>query len=226
MVYAYHQFDFNGVTYRETSAPALAQIRVGSSGTADAHVAVVTDTKCNACHGDLRLHGNTRKGVEGCVMCHASGAEDRPNVLAGQTQDPAPDTIDFRVMIHKIHYAEELSVVQNGGKYDIVGFASGQPADTGSVIDFSDGTLPTMPEGAKQCVTCHASDAWKVPVERPDMNIWKVACTSCHDSSATAAHVQLNTLGIGQEACAACHGPEDTFSVENVHKVRITGLKQ
>ncbi|MBI1826455.1 MAG: hypothetical protein HY287_01475 [Planctomycetes bacterium] len=225
MVYAYRQFDFDGVTYRETSSPALAQIRVGSSGTADAHVPVVTDTTCNACHGDLRFHGNTRKGVEGCVLCHSSAAEDRPNVLAGQSQDPTPDTIDFRVLIHKIHYAENLDLVTNGGKYDIVGFAPGQPSDTGNVNDFSGGTLPTMPAGAEQCITCHVSDAWKVPVERSDINIWKVACTSCHDSSATAAHVQLNTLGIGQEACSVCHGADAAFSVENVHKVRITGLK-
>lgn len=213
MVYAYRQVDFGGVTYRETSSPAFSQIRVGSSGTAEPHVPVVTDTKCNACHGDLRLHGNTRKGVEGCVMCHTSGAEDKPNVPVDETQAPEPDTIAFRVMIHKIHYASDLAVVKTGGKYDING------------VDFSKGVFPSMPGGARNCEACHATDAWKAPIERNDVNIWKVACTSCHDAAGVAVHVQLNTLGVGQEACATCHGEGSTFSVERMHKVRITGLR-
>ena len=123
-------------------------------------------------------------------------------------------------MIHKIHDARDLDVVMNDGIYDIVGFASGQPLTIGNVNDFSTGTLPSMPGGAKDCQACHATDAWKSPVERSDVNIWKVACTSCHDSSATSVHVQLNTLGLGQEGCAVCHGEGAAFSVEREHMVR------
>jgi OmcA/MtrC family decaheme c-type cytochrome len=220
MVYAFRQFDFDDATYREASPPGLMAIRVGTSGPATGYAGIVIDAKCNSCHGDLRFHGNSRKGIAECVLCHVAGAEDRPNTLPEQTQDPTPDSIDWKVMIHKIHNAEELDVVKNGGQYDIVGFAAGQPPDTGNVNDFSTGVLPSMPGGAKNCEACHATDAWKAPIERNDVNIWKVACTSCHDSSAVAAHVELNTLAVGREACATCHGDGAFFSVEEVHKIR------
>ena len=221
MIYAYRTFTTGGLTYREVSAPGLKPIRIGSTGTAAAYPGYVTDAKCNACHGDLRLHGNGRKGVENCVMCHVAGAEDRPNVVSG-TQDPAPDTIDFKVLIHKLHNARELSVVTNGGKYDIVGYAAGAASNTGNLIDFSTAFTPVMPDGNKNCAKCHATDAWKTPVERSDVNIWKVACTSCHDSAATAAHVTLNTLpGVGGapgiESCTTCHGDGAAFAVDLVH---------
>jgi len=222
MIYAYREVVVDGTTYRDATLPALAAIRIGSAGAAASYPGFVTDAKCNACHGDLRFHGNGRKGVANCVMCHVAGAEDRANPVGGQTQDPAPDTIDWKVMIHKIHSARELSVVKNGGRYDLIGFASGQPATTGNVLDFSHAYTPVMPDGAKNCTACHATDAWKTPVERTDVNIWKVACTSCHDSAATATHVALNTLAVGGgepglEACGVCHGEGRAFSVAKSH---------
>ena len=220
MVYAYREFEVADTTYRETSPPGLFQIRVGSAGAVSAYPGYVTDTTCNACHGDLRSHGNTRKGVESCVLCHTGGAEDRMNPLPGQMQDPVADSIDWKILIHKIHNARELDVVETGGNYDLIGFAFGQPPDTGNVNYFSTGLLPTMPGEARHCTACHAEDAWKTPVERADVNIWKVACTSCHDSNATAVHVQLNTLGVGQEACAVCHGEGAFFSIETAHRIR------
>jgi hypothetical protein len=211
LLYSTRQFTYNGVTYREASPSATRNIRIGSAGALTSYAGVVTDTKCNACHGDLALHGNQRKGVRGCILCHTSGAEDRPNPPGGQTQAPEPDLIDFRVMIHKIHNARELDVVKSGGVYDLIGFSG--------VLDFSTGMLPSMPGEAKHCTACHANDMWKNPVERDNMNVWKIACTSCHDSLATSVHVELNTLGVGQEACRTCHGPGRAFSVERSHRV-------
>lgn len=217
MVYAFRQFDYEDATYRETSPPGLMDIQVGAAEPVSAYANTVTDTTCNACHGDLRFHGNSRKGVAGCVLCHVAGAEDRANPVAGQTQDPAPDSIDWKIMIHKIHYAEELDVVKSGGAYDLIGFAAGQPSDTGNVNDFSIGGFPSQPTGARNCTACHATDSWKAPVERDDVSIWKVACTSCHDSTDVEVHVELNTLSVGREGCATCHGDGAAFSVERVH---------
>ena len=216
-IWAYRQFDFETQTYRETSLPGLAQLRINSAGSESAYNGLVTDAKCNACHGDLRLHGNGRRGVAECVLCHTAGAEDRPNVVAGQTPPATDETIDMKVMIHKLHYGADLPSVLAGGKYEIVGFASGAPSDTGSVVDFSHDVFPSMPGGVKDCTVCHATDAWKAPLERSTVNIWKVACTSCHDTTATAVHVQLNTAGVGEEGCAVCHGEGRLISVESVH---------
>jgi OmcA/MtrC family decaheme c-type cytochrome len=214
MVYVYRTFTIGTTTYREVSAPGLKPIRIGSTGTAAAYPGYVTDAKCNSCHGDLRLHGNGRKGVQNCVMCHVAGAEDKTTPASG-TQDPAPDTIDFKVLIHKLHNARDLSVVLNGGKYDLVVYGN-------ALVDFSTAFTPVMPDGNKNCAVCHATDAWKTPVERTDVNIWKVACTSCHDSAATSAHVTLNTLpGVGGapgiESCATCHASGAAFAVDLMH---------
>ena len=216
LVYGYRQVVVEGLTYREVSPPGLFPIVIGAAVPTNVYPGFVTDEKCNACHGDLRFHGNGRKGVAGCVMCHTGGAEDQPTPANGQTQDPAPDTIDFKVLIHKIHAARDLSVVQNGGKYDIVGFG-------GNVSDFSTALTPVMPDGPKNCAVCHATDAWKAPVGRTDVNVWKVACTACHDSAAVAAHAALNTLPNpitgepGTEACATCHAVGRPFAIDLMH---------
>ena len=209
-VWAYRNFIFENNSYRETSPPGLAAARIGSAGALASYSGIVTDAKCNACHGDLRFHGNGRKSVTECVLCHTAGAEDGPTPAAGQTQDPANDTIDMKVMIHKIHDAQNLTVVLDGGKYDLVG-------NGGNVSDFSTDLLPTMPDGPKHCVACHATDAWFDPIPNANVNVWKVACTSCHDSASTAVHAQLNTLGVGQEGCEVCHGVGKLVAVQDVH---------
>jgi len=70
---------------------------------------VVTNANCNACHGDLRVHGDNFRDVSLCVLCHTAGAEDRnvPDVAGGTPGT----TIDFKVMIHKIHNARHLPSV-------------------------------------------------------------------------------------------------------------------
>ncbi len=193
LVYATRRFNFEGTNYTETSPPSLAAIRIVSGGTAASYPGFVSDAKCNACHGDLRFHGNTRKSVTECVLCHTAGGE-------GAGHDP----IDFKVMIHKIHDARNLAQVIAGDKF---------------LDNFSTGLLPTMPLGPRQCDACHATDAWMSPVERNDVSIWKVVCTSCHDTNAVAIHAQLNTLpGTISEACATCHGPGTAFAIDQVHK--------
>jgi len=218
MIYATQTISFGGVNYRETSEPGAFAIRVGSAGVAEGYAGVVANDTCNTCHGDLRIHGNSRKGVELCVLCHTAGAEDRPNVVGGGTQAPEPDSIDFKIMIHKLHNARNLDVVQEGGAYDLVGFAAGQPSDTGNVQDFSTALLPAMPQEAATCTACHANDAWREPAPRNGVAIWMVACLSCHDSAAAAIHAALNTAPDGlTEACAVCHGDGAAFSVEKSH---------
>ncbi len=127
------------------------------------------------------------------MLCHVAGTQS------------GTATVDWKVMIHKIHAAQVLPSVVAGGTYTI-----------GSA-DFSTGLLPIMPGGPKDCVACHATDAWKAPIDNPNVNVWMVACTSCHDDSATAVHVQLNTAGVGLEGCAVCHGEGRLVAVEEAH---------
>ena len=58
---------------------------------------IVATAKCNECHEQVSGHEGTRVDTRLCVTCHNPGSSvatpGQPNV-----------TVDFKVMIHKIHY--------------------------------------------------------------------------------------------------------------------------
>jgi OmcA/MtrC family decaheme c-type cytochrome len=73
----------------------------GGTSTATAREVVKTDN-CNRCHTTLQAHGGSRRTVPICLLCHTSGAEDSSGNGV---------SIDFRVMIHKLHNASHLPSV-------------------------------------------------------------------------------------------------------------------
>ena len=96
----------------------------------------IPQAACNTCHNPLSAHGGSRQDVKLCVLCHSP-----------QTMDPdTGNTVDFKVMVHKIHMGENLPSVQAGTPYEIIGFG-------GSVIDFSE---IAFPQDVRNCATCHA----------------------------------------------------------------------
>lgn len=160
------------------------------------YAGTITTDKCNACHGALAVHGNQREGVESCLACHTAGTQD------GGTSD----SVDFRIMIHKLHNAKNLTNLP----YELNGY--------GGIGDFSNLLISSMPGEAAECQVCHANDDWKTPPVRPNMRTWKSACTSCHDSATTATHADfMTTPGTFDEQCMFCHGDGAMFSVESVH---------
>lgn len=160
----------------------------------------VTTASCNACHGVLAFHGNQREGVELCLACHTAGTQD------GATSE----SVDLRIMVHKLHNARNLDVVAGGGRYELNG--------NSGVADFSHLLISSMPGAAAECRECHSNDVWKTPPARTNMRSWMVACTSCHDGADTLAHVNMMTLpGTFNEQCVNCHGPGRLFAVETVH---------
>ena len=113
---------------------------------------VVQNDNCNVCHTELRVHDGTRKDVRLCVLCHTAGAED--SNVAGATPGT---TIEFKVMIHKLHNGSHLPSVLGvstnaSGNRLYPGDAGAVPPvalqyadDEGGVEDFSDVVYPVWP---------------------------------------------------------------------------------
>ena len=145
-----------------------------------------TNAACNNCHYVLSAHGGSRQDVKLCVTCHQP-----------QTVDPDTGlTVDFKVMVHKIHRGEDLPSVQAGTPYVIIG-------NNQSVHDFSN---VVFPQDIRNCVRCHTPEATQ-------SNVWYTypsiaACQSCHDNVdfVTGANHAGGPQADG--SCAGCHQPQ------------------
>jgi OmcA/MtrC family decaheme c-type cytochrome len=144
---------------------------------------VVRTETCNQCHNPLQMHGGNR-AVSMCVVCHTKGMTD-------------PDTgesIDFAIMIHRIHRGHDLPSVKAGRPYKIIGSRPDQ------VYDFS---KVSFPRDVRNCETCHQApatqtEAWLKPN--------RSACGSCHDDvkfETGEGHVNLPQFSDNQ--CGQCH---------------------
>jgi OmcA/MtrC family decaheme c-type cytochrome len=205
---------------------------------------VVDGAKCNNCHFDLAGHGGGRKGAQYCVMCHNANNPNDERVARFESADIFVESVDFRVMIHKIHAGENLTqpYVLGGNPTPNAGNPAGTPIDFGEV---------RFPRRLSDCSGCHVDGTFELPVaagllpsvlqvrtclEDPvaDANAfcdgvnWVAAeqipiqptaavCTSCHDAPFVQAHADVMTTDAGDESCATCHGPGAILDVSVVH---------
>lgn len=161
---------------------------VGNSGVVEPRE-VVTIENCNRCHTELRIHGGRREEATLCVLCHTAGAEDGNNpAVAGGTPGVS---IDFKVMIHKIHAGEHLPSVQGvatnpDGSRDYTAPPMSYLIAGRSVHDYSNVAFPAWP---------HAL----------------VATPRDEGYSALAASDKLkeDAIRTGPSNCAVCHGDPD-----------------
>ncbi|HEU4727794.1 MAG TPA: OmcA/MtrC family decaheme c-type cytochrome [Kofleriaceae bacterium] len=207
---------------------------------------IVSSENCNGCHLDLSAHGGSRKNPSYCVFCH------NPN-KANDTRAPHPETgtvlaqsVDFRVMIHKIHMGDELTQPYVLGSFPAPSAAN--PA--GTPINFGE---TRYPRPRTDCGACHIGKTWMLPMASSPAYLPSTAlqltcneppqadpdnfcapanfvvtqtiklqpqasvCTSCHDSPSTAAHAEVNTTTSGAESCATCHGAGMAWDVSKFH---------
>jgi len=188
---------------------------------------VVDINKCNGCHSYLSLHGENRNQIEQCVLCHNPSEND--SSVRGNATNPAdkllpPQSVNFALMIHKIHTGETMQSFNQ--TYIIVGFG-------GSHNDFSDVRYPAMtptggvPDTAK-CYMCHVNSSEAAfPIGNnnvidPQGRLSPVpattsACTACHLSLSALSHAVSQSDPKYGESCDVCHGTGADFDVDKVH---------
>ena len=166
---------------------------------------IVETATCDSCHSSLSAHGGARVEVQYCVMCHNPG-----------TTDPySGNTVDMKVMIHKIHTGINLPSIKTasgppntaptlGIGYWIVGYME-------SLNNFN---TVLYPQDTRNCTTCHAQN---IPAATEAANYYNVptaeACGTCHDTVnfATGANHSSNIIA-NDSQCTTCHGPTSNIN--------------
>ncbi len=185
----YKNYTVESESFRDVGNATL-DLLFGGATTIDRRELVSLEN-CNQCHQQLRVHGGIRRDTRLCVLCHTAGAEDGndPSVENGTPGQ----SIEFKVMVHKIHNGEHLpSVLGVATKTDgtrnyaatpepylLIGFSN-------RVSDFSEVAFPVFPN-------------LNTPMPRD-------AGYSALGSTEKALEDSIRT---GVTDCAKCHGDPD-----------------
>ncbi|MBI2853645.1 MAG: OmcA/MtrC family decaheme c-type cytochrome [Chloroflexi bacterium] len=180
---------------------------------------VVAVSKCNVCHGEIAFHGGGRRNpTQLCMLCHNPANVDNPGGVPASSGGPInapPQSIDLKLMIHRIHTGEDLTR----------DFTIYRSLGTG-IFNFNE---VRFPGDRRNCAKCHLPGTNLLPLSETaadtvaprelysPLGPAAAACLGCHDSKAASSHANTMTAAFG-EACAVCHGTGRDFAVQTVHQ--------
>ncbi len=215
-IFTYWNYTADGVAYKDVANDT--EDFLFGAGVLSAREVVKNDN-CNYCHVTLQAHSGVRRETKLCLLCHTSGAEDWSATYPAAGGTPGT-TIDFRVMIHKIHSGAKLASVL-GISTDGTGARTyGNTATTDCIVD-SAGTLhnysaiisPVFPSYsaavAKKVGYEDLSSTNKTTDGSKRQGL--IACYKCHGdpdgAGALTAPSQGNliTTQPTRRACGSCH---------------------
>ncbi len=202
---------------------------------------VVDIANCNNCHSRLSVHGENRNQIEMCVLCHNPSENDisvRPNAVVADDRKLPPQSVNFALMIHKIHTGAQMPV-NFGTNYVIVGFGGSHNdfgtsfASVPASISNTGVRYPAMgPTGAvadtATCDMCHVNNSEaNFPIGKnavldtqglmSPVPATTSACTACHQNQSALAHAVSQTDPKFGESCDVCHGTGAAYDVAKVH---------
>jgi OmcA/MtrC family decaheme c-type cytochrome len=188
------------------------------TGTLNPRRTIVSNEKCNACHGALgttsgsntlaeAFHGGARNTVEACVTCHDPNRVSSTVMTNGLVLN---ESYQFKRMIHGIHGNSRRTYPFTHGNTVVGAFNKDGTSKTGgaplaaNVENYA--AEVAWPGVGINCNACHVNNSYKVDlgpvgavVSKPtgvtDPMQWLVVspkaatCTACHDSPTAIAHV-------------------------------------
>jgi OmcA/MtrC family decaheme c-type cytochrome len=238
-----------------------------AGGTAVPPRDVVDIDACNRCHDYVQFHGTTRHQVRYCAMCHTADRTDwakRPKHPAGTplagdvnlatvyawtppftttsygTNDDVEErSIEFKVMIHRIHTGGRSGPAQLETVRPFLGYVGGGGSTGGRFYD-----EVQFPGDLADCTRCHLPGTYRVEAvpanalptianetatiqhaqtanhgpNEPRVPPIQSACLGCHATEFVRFHAALYTVS-GKEQCGSCHGASGTFGVAKAHGV-------
>jgi OmcA/MtrC family decaheme c-type cytochrome len=163
---------------------------------------IASTTSCNACHGNLALHGGARFEMQNCVTCHNPGSTDANS----------GNSVDMAAMTHKIHMGQMLPSVIAGADYCIYGRNNSLNC-YGDVIYTDD---------IKNCSGCHDSGDPVTP-QASRWYEWPTAetCGACHDDVDFITGENHGSAGPADNSqCISCHANNSAspLEVRNAHR--------
>jgi len=164
---------------------------------------IVDDQDCKSCHQVLQWHGGARTEIQYCSICHNPSSFD----------PSSGNTLDFKVMFHKIHMGLSLPTV------------SGKSFEGATVSPTSDyyiyGYGNSINDYATTAATIAAIEVSSPPTAtNPVATVPAVGTVPCGETTgvqyycvdypqADASNNNTTVSGPGQRFCATCHNASD-----------------
>jgi OmcA/MtrC family decaheme c-type cytochrome len=164
---------------------------------------IVDTATCDTCHTQLTAHGGARVELQYCVMCHNPGTTD-PN---------SGNTLDMKVMAHKIHSGNTLPSIQTASGPDTTPTLGQGYWIVGYMASLSNFNTLLYPQDTRNCQTCHVQDHPNLTEAANYASVPTMeACGACHDNvNFTTGANHSSGIVANDTQCATCHGPTSTI---------------